>query len=77
MLTFELTSLQYFANISIEIQNTNNTKVDIFKLHMERPVENVQDGISRPLGRREIQKNKSVYSFTGHAVFTTLPRLPT
>ena len=32
--------------------------MDIFKIYTERAVENVQDGISRPIGSREIQKTK-------------------
>ena len=31
-------------------------------------LKNVQDGISRPLGSREIQKKKSGNSFGGHPV---------
>ena len=37
---------------------------------------NVQDGISRPLGSREIQKNKSEYSFKGHHVIYFKPFFP-
>ena len=33
-------------------------------------LKNVQDGISRPLGSRKIQKNKSGNGFGGHPVVT-------
>ena len=32
-------------------------------------LENVQDGISRPIGGRESQKNKSGMCFPGHPVY--------
>ena len=50
-----MTSLQYFGNIMLQI-SPNSNKLDIFELYTERAVENVQDGISRPLESREIQK---------------------
>ena len=43
----------HFANISVEI-SPNDKKF--------------QDGISVPIGSREIKKNKSVYSIVGHPV---------
>ena len=36
----------------------NDIKNDIFKIYTERAVENVQDGISRTLGSREITKSR-------------------
>ena len=50
-----MTSLQYFGNIMLQI-SPNSNKLDIFELYTERAVENVQDGISRPLESQEIQK---------------------
>ena len=46
-------SQQYFANISVQI-TPNNKKLDIFKIYTK----NVQDGISTPIGSREIQKTE-------------------
>ena len=57
MLTFKITSLQYFANISAQIK-PNNKQLDIFEIYTKGLLKNVQDGISRPLGSREIQKKK-------------------
>ena len=59
MLTFEMTSYQYFANISIPI-SPNNKNLDIFKIYTKWAVEKcpVQDGIPKPLRSREIQKTK-------------------
>ena len=45
------------ANISVKIA-LNDIKNDIFEIYTERTVENVQDGISRTLGSREINKSK-------------------
>ena len=38
--------------------SSNNRKLDIFEIYTKRAIENVQDGISRPLGSREIQEIK-------------------
>ena len=32
--------------------------MDIFRIYMKRAIENVKDGIPRPLDSREIQKTK-------------------
>ena len=67
MLTFRINSLRYFANISFHI-SPNNKKLDLFVIYTKWVLKIVQDGISRLLGSREIQKNKSVYSIVGHPV---------
>ena len=57
MLILKMTSMQYFGNILVKI-SPNNNKMDIFRIYMERAIKNVEDGISRPLGSREIQITK-------------------
>ena len=47
--------MQYFGNILVKISQNNN-KMDIFRIYIERAIE--KDGISRPLGSREIPKTK-------------------
>ena len=49
--------MQYFCNILVKILSNNN-KIDIFIIYTERAIKNAKDGISRPLGSREIQKTK-------------------
>ena len=52
-----MTSQQCFTVILILI-SSNNKKVDILKSTQKGLWENVKDGISRPIGSREIQKTK-------------------
>ena len=58
MLTFKITSLWYFANISVHI-SPNNKKLKFLKSTQNGLLKNVQDEISRPLGSREIHKTKA------------------
>ena len=67
MLTFKITSLWHFGNILVKI-SPNNKKIIFLKSTQKGLLKNAQDGISRPLGSREIQKNKSGNRFGGHPV---------
>ena len=52
----------YFTNISVKIL-PNNIKMDIFEIYTEGLLKNVQDGISRPIGSREIHKARRIGGF--------------
>ena len=55
--------MKQFYNILVQISpnNENSTR--------KKQIKNVQDWIYRPMGSREIKKNKSVYSFAWHPVW--------
>ena len=57
MLSFKMTSLYYFDNISFYI-SPKNKKLDISKIYTKWAVENDRYGISRARGGRDIQKTK-------------------
>ena len=60
-------------NIDIkEYSKDRNCFWDIFELYTDRAVENVQDGISRPLGSWEIQKIEVGKVFAGYPVVLAL-----
>ena len=61
--------MQYFGNILVKI-SPNNNKMDIFRIYKERAIEKWQRlNFWTPWTPRN-SKNKSVYSFVGHPVFT-------
>ena len=60
-------SLQYFANISVQI-SPNNNKLDIFKIYTERAVGKCPRWNFQAYWKPRNLINKSVYSFGEHPV---------
>ena len=69
MLTFEMISPQYFANISVKI-SPNNKKLDFFKIYTKWAVEKSPRWNFYAPRKPRNSKKKSVYSIVGHpAIF--------
>ena len=73
MFTFEMISLQYFANISVQISPSNKNWI-FSKSTQNGLLKNAQDGISTPIGSREIQNTK-VYTVLWNTLYIAFVKL--
>ena len=67
LLTFKMTSSQYFGNISVQI-SPNNNELDIFEIYTEREVGKCPRWTFLTLRKPRKSINKSGNSFGGHPV---------
>ena len=67
LLTFKMTSSQYFGNISVQI-SPNNNKLDIFEIYTKRGVGKCPRWTFLTLRKPRKSINKSGNSFGGHPV---------
>ena len=67
LLTFKMTSSQYFVNISVQI-SPNNNELDIFEIYTEREVGKCPRWTFLTIRKLRKSINKSGNSFDGHPV---------